>query len=402
MTSGDVRGRPPRYTVERLLGRGGMASVYLAHDGKLNRRVALKVPADALAGDDAFRTRFLREGRLAARLVHPNVVHIHDAGEDDMGLYIVMEYVDGKTLADELAQRGPMSPAQVAALGVDVCAALDAAHGAGLVHRDVKPHNIMRAEDGATKLADFGVARFRDSTAVTEHGTVIGSAAYLAPEQARGEQVTAAADLYSLGVVLYEALTGRLPHEGESVPELLLRRDRDAPTPVRALAPDVPHDLDAAITSCLARSPDDRPASAAALGDQLGRTSGGDATRVLAPASAQTALTRLMPTRAPHRKVLAIVSAMLLALLALTLGVWAGGDDTLAGPTSPSTSRTTQAAALPAPPPPAGAVQPEPFVQAGCEDEDDGNGRGKGNGKGKAKGHEKQHGRNAGCEEESD
>ena len=391
-----------------------MASVYLAHDRKLNRRVALKVPADALADDEAFRARFLRESRLAARLVHPNVVRIHDAGEDDRGLYIIMEYVEGETLAHELARRARLPPDEVAALGVDVSAALEVAHAAGLVHRDVKPHNIMRTEDGATKLADFGVARSEDSTIVTVRGTVLGSAAYVAPEQARGEQVTAAADLYSLGVVLYEALTGRLPHEGESVPELLLRRERDAPTPVRDLAPLVPRELDKAITSCLARSPDERPASAAALARQLAGSLDGaptkelpaaPATRVLIPATALTALTRVIPAGSPGRKTLAIASAMLLGLLALTLGVWAGDNGTLASPTRPSTPRATQPAALPVQPPPA-AVHPEPVVRAKCEDEErgngKGNGRGNGNGKGKAKGHEKQHGRNAACGEESD
>jgi len=409
VTAGDVRGRPPRYAVERLLGRGGMASVYLAYDKKLDRRVALKVPADALAGDDAFRARFLREGRLASRLVHPNVVQVYDAGEDERGLFIVLEYVDGETLAGELARRGRLPAEEVAQLGVDVCVALDAAHRAGLVHRDVKPHNIMRTKDGGTKLGDFGVARSHDSTVVTEHGTVLGTAAYLAPEQARGERVTAAADIYSLGVVVYEALTGRLPHEGASLPELLLKRERDKPTPVRAHDPEVPAELESAITQSLAHEPEQRPASAAALGRQLALALPGAAThllptpdvaaiRVLAPATVRTALTRLMLTRSTRRRALAVPAAVLLAVLALAFGVWASGGETLAMPTTDTGSGSPQLSAL-RPPPSVAAPQP-PAVT--CP-EAKGNGKGRGKGKGGANGHEKQRERSArACDEDED
>jgi eukaryotic-like serine/threonine-protein kinase len=391
MTVGDVRGQPPRYTVERLLGRGGMASVYLAWDEKDGRRVALKAPADALVDDQVFRARFLRESRLAAKLVHPNVVRVYGASEDDRGLFIVMEYVEGETLADELARRGRLPADEVVQLGIDVSAALEAAHSAGLVHRDVKPHNIMRAEDGRTMLGDFGVARSHDSTVVTEHGTVLGTAAYLAPEQARGEQVTAAADLYSLGVVLYEALTGRLPHEGESVPELLLRRERDAPTPVRAFAPEVPRELEDGITQCLARRPDDRPASAAALGSLLAGPLTEAPTRQLAGAR---------PSRLSRRRALAVTAAVLLAGLALGLGIAARSGDTAAEPTvSPPAPVSAPPAVVavqpPAVQPPPPAVQPEPLPST-CADKDGGKGH---RGKGKAKGHERQKHRREDCED---
>jgi hypothetical protein len=181
-----------------------------------------------------------------------------------------MEYVEGETLADELRRRERLAPAEVVELGMQVCAALEAAHAAGLVHRDVKPQNILRARDGTAKLADFGIARSLDATALTEHGQVVGTAAYLAPEQARGERVTSAADLYALGIVLYEALTGRRPHEGESVPELLLRRERESVVPPAELAPGVPAALEAAVMRCLALRPEYRPSSAAALGRELG------------------------------------------------------------------------------------------------------------------------------------
>jgi eukaryotic-like serine/threonine-protein kinase len=375
-----------------------MASVYLAWDEELGRHTALKIPADALADDDVFRARFLRESRLATRLVHPNVVRVYGASEDDRGLFIVMEYVEGETLADELARRGRLPADKVVKLGVDVSAALEAAHDAGLVHRDVKPHNILRSEDGTTKLGDFGVARSHDSTVVTEHGTVLGTAAYLAPEQARGEQVTPAADLYSLGVVLYEALTGRLPHEGESVPELLLRRERDAPTPVRAFAPEVPPELEDGITQCLARRPEDRPASAAALGSQLSGSLAEAPTRQLVPAKPR------WPSRA---RALAVSAVALLAGVALALGISARNGDSSAAPTAPSRA----ASSPPSPPaalqPPPVAVQPPPpAVQRGslavaCNDEDgddNGNGKGKGHGKGRGKGHEKQ--KNRRCDED--
>ena len=394
MTAGDLRGKPTRYTVERLLGRGGMASVYLARDDQLSRQVALKVPSDALADDEIFRARFLRESRLAAKVVHPNVVRVYGAEEDERGLFIVMEYVEGETLADELARVGRLAETDVLRLGIDLSAALEAAHNAGLVHRDVKPHNIMRAEDGRTMLGDFGVARAHDSTVVTEHGTVLGTAAYLAPEQARGETVTAAADLYSLGVVLYEALTGRLPHEGESVPELLLRRERDAPTPVRAFAPGVPPELEDGITQCLARRPEERPASAAALGSLLAGSLAEAPTRQLAAVT---------PSTSSRKRALAVAGAVLLGGLALALGVSERNGDNSADATvaPPASSPPAVAALHPPPPPPAvqpppPAPQPEPIATA-CGDED-GNGRGKGHGKGKAKGHDKPKNRRDDCD----
>ncbi|HEU0304484.1 MAG TPA: serine/threonine-protein kinase [Gaiellaceae bacterium] len=407
MKRGEQRGR---YTIEHVLGRGGMASVYLACDEELGRRVALKVPAEDLADDETFRARFLREARLASRIVHPNVVQVYDAGEDEHGLYIVLEYVEGETLAEELARRGRLPASEVAELGTAISSALDAAHAAGLVHRDVKPQNIMRAADGETKLGDFGIARASDSTVVTEHGTVLGTAAYLAPEQARGERVTAAADLYALGVVLYEALTGRLPHEGESLPELLLKRERDAPTPVRAHAPDAPTELEGAITQSLAREPEDRPRSAAELGRRLALAlpgaathalpaSGVAATRVLAPADGRTALTRLLPATSPRIRAVALPVALLLAVVALALAAWASGDDTLALP-------TTAASPPPPPPqvshPPPVALPPPTPAPPACPS-GEGNDKGKGKGNGKGKGHEKQRERlQRACEEAAD
>jgi hypothetical protein len=258
-----------RYAVERVIGRGGMATVYLARDRTLKRPVALKVLAPHFAADEAFRARFLREARLAARLAHPNVVQVYDVGEDARGPFIVMEYVEGETLADDLRRRGRLPPGEVVAVGIQVCAALEAAHSERLVHRDIKPQNILRRPDGQVKLADFGIARSLAGTSHTEIGTVLGTAAYLAPEQGRGESVTPAADIYSLGVVLYELLTGRVPFSAGSLAELLVERERGALTPPSELVRGVPAALDALLTSCLALRAESRPASATELAREL-------------------------------------------------------------------------------------------------------------------------------------
>src|SRR5581483_9514550 len=200
-----------RYVLERPLGHGAMAVVDLARDSDLDRPVALKRLAENLARDDELRARFLREGRLAARLSHPNVVRVYDVGEDGERPFIAMEYVDGETLAELVARSGPRPPREAAELGIQICRGLAAVHDAGLVHRDVKPQNLLLGRDGRLRLGDFGIAFGLDATRLTTAGTVLGTAAYLAPEQARGEEVTAAADLYGAGAVLYELITGRPP-----------------------------------------------------------------------------------------------------------------------------------------------------------------------------------------------
>jgi serine/threonine-protein kinase len=258
-----------RYRVERTLGRGGMSVVYLAHDESLQRQVAVKVLAAELGDDDTFRRRFLREAKLAGRLSHPNIVQVYDAGEtDDERPYIVMELVPGSTVAD----CGKLDSGEVIGLALQACAGLQHAHDAGLVHRDIKPGNLLVRDDGVLKIADFGIARAAETTRLTQVGTVLGTAAYLAPEQAAGESVTASADIYSLGAVLYELLTGRTPHEFGSLAELVAKQSEGAITPVRDLEPSVPEPLEAAVMHSLARDPNFRPTAAADFAHELGAT----------------------------------------------------------------------------------------------------------------------------------
>jgi eukaryotic-like serine/threonine-protein kinase len=263
-----------RYELVRPLGHGAMATVDLAHDLELDRPVALKRLAENLARDEDLRRRFLREARLAARLAHPNVVRVFDVGEDDGRPFIAMEYVEGETLADLVARRGRLPAGEAASLGMQMCAGLAAAHAAGLVHRDVKPQNLLLGRDGVLKLGDFGIAVGHEGTKLTLAGTVLGTAGYLAPEQARGEQVTAAADIYAVGAVLYELLTGEPSRATASLAELG-SEDGFRPPDLVARVPDAPPELVAAVNACLSIRPGDRPPSAAALA------------RLLAPAASE-------------------------------------------------------------------------------------------------------------------
>ena len=242
-----------------------MAAVDLARDLELERPVALKRLADSVARDDEVRARFLREGRLAARLSHRNVVRVYDVGEDGGRPYIAMEFVDGETLAELVARTGPQRPEDVARLGIEICRGLAAVHDAGLVHRDVKPQNLLLARDGQVKLGDFGIALGLDATRLTSAGTVLGTAAYLAPEQARGKVVTAAADIYGVGAVLYQLLAGWPPRTPSSLAELAAD---DAIAPPAGAPPA----LAGVVMRCLAADPAARPTSASALARELAAT----------------------------------------------------------------------------------------------------------------------------------
>ncbi|HEU5476517.1 MAG TPA: serine/threonine-protein kinase [Gaiellaceae bacterium] len=284
-----------RYEFVRPLGHGAMATVDLAHDVELDRLVALKRLADNLARDTDLRRRFLREARLAARLAHPNVVRVFDVGEDDGRPFIAMEYVEGETLAELSARRGPLPPAEVAELGMQACAGLTAAHAAGFVHRDVKPQNLLLSTDGVLKLGDFGIAVGHDGTRLTVAGTVLGTAGYLAPEQARGEQVTAAADIYAVGAVLYELLSGEPSRSATSLTALGAEGGFQPPD-VAGRLPGAPAQLVAAVTACLSVRPEDRPASAAALARLLAPVAS-EAETVSLPAEREPPPTRILASR---------------------------------------------------------------------------------------------------------
>jgi serine/threonine protein kinase len=330
-----------RYELERPLGHGATATVDLARDVELERPVALKRLAENLARDDELHARFLREGKLAARLSHPNVVRIYDVGDDGGRPFIAMEYVDGETLADVVAQRGPLPPREAAQLGVQMCRALAAAHEAGLVHRDVKPQNLLLRRDGVLKLGDFGIAFRSEGTRLTTAGTVLGTAAYLAPEQARGEEVTAAADVYGVGAVLYELLTGRPPRTPSSLAAL------SSPAPI---APP-PGPLAAIVMQCLAEDPARRPPSAAAVARALAATLPDAETQTL-PVDPAYAATAIRPAeRRPRRRRSAV------ALAALAAAAIAGGVVATIAGTGGSEHRSKPEPARIAPVPHAGTPE---------------------------------------------
>jgi eukaryotic-like serine/threonine-protein kinase len=305
MESGTLSGR---YETGEKLGTGGMSNVYKATDRILERTVAVKVLAEHLSDDERFVARFKREALAVAKLIHPNIVQVYDTGVDEGRHYIVMEYVEGRSGAQILQRHGPVEPEIAAEIGIQACAGLDYAHRRGIIHRDVKPGNLMivggpvGGGEMIVKLTDFGIARAIEQTRITQVGSVVGTAAYLAPEQVRGEEATPATDVYALGVVLYQFLTGRLPYEGSSLAELAVRQQNEKPLPPSTYNSDVPETLGAAVLRALEGDPNRRYASADELAQGLHRglegedvtlpmDEGTSATRVL---GGETAATRHM------------------------------------------------------------------------------------------------------------
>ena len=253
-----------RYRLERRLGVGGMSTVQLGFDTRLERYVAVKLLAEHLAADDGFVQRFRREALAAARLVHPNVVQVYDFGTDDASgrQFIAMEYVEGQSGAELLREHGRLPAAEVVELCAQACRGLDYAHRNGVVHRDIKPGNLLRNPEGLVKIADFGIAKAADDSDITRVGAVIGTAAYLAPEQARGEPAGPASDLYALGVVAYQLVAGRLPYQGASLTDLARQQEEGPPTGLDQVQPDCPPALSAAVGRALVSDPAHRYGSA--------------------------------------------------------------------------------------------------------------------------------------------
>ncbi|MEX2658558.1 MAG: Stk1 family PASTA domain-containing Ser/Thr kinase [Acidimicrobiales bacterium] len=303
-----------RYELHRLIARGGMAEVFLARDALLDRPVALKVLFPEFATDPSFVERFRREAQSAANLSHPNIVSVYDWGEEDGTYFIVMEYVEGRSLAQIIKDEGPLHPDRAADITADTAAALGFAHRNGVVHRDVKPGNILINPSGTVKVADFGIARaVSTSENLTQTGTVMGTATYFSPEQARGESVDPRSDVYSLGVVLYEMLTGRPPFSGDSPVSVAYKHVQETPETPRARNPDVPTALEAVTLKTIAKNPANRYATGEDLRADLRRfragqpvtaeaimaAPGADATRaVYAGTAATTAVPHTGGTRA--------------------------------------------------------------------------------------------------------
>ena len=288
-----------RYRITRKLGAGGMANVYLATDEELGRRVAIKILNERHANDDQFVERFRREAKNAAGLSHPNVVSIYDRGESEGTYYIAMEYIEGRTLKDLILTRGPSPVAIAIDYTRQVLHALRFAHRNGIVHRDIKPHNVIVDNEGRVKVADFGIAR-AGASQMTEAGSIVGTAQYLSPEQARGAPVDQTSDLYSVGIMLYELLTGEVPFTGDTPVEIAMKHLSQTPQPPSRLRPELPDDLDYVVLRALAKDPSERYPDAGEMDADLDRVARGlgvsaeteeAATTVLAGVGAASAAT---------------------------------------------------------------------------------------------------------------
>jgi serine/threonine-protein kinase len=307
-----------------------MASVYEGEDTALGRRVAIKVLHPQFVVDDGSVARFEREARSVARLIHPGIVTVYDVGRDGDSCYIIMEYVEGQTVK-ELLSGGPFTVDRTIDVGGQVARALDYAHAAGIVHRDVKPHNILVTPEGAAKLVDFGIAVARDSAWITRSGAMLGTVEYVAPEQARGEPATPASDLYQLGIVLYEMATGQPPFQGDNPIAIAKQHVESLPQPPSRINPRIPPALDRAILHAISKDPARRPSSGAELSRELLRFDDlGDQLTMVVPRANQTTTSRAprprntearaVPTQRPEQRsdpwpllLLALLAAMLVA-----------------------------------------------------------------------------------------
>lgn len=293
------------YRIVRLLGEGGMGAVFLATDERLGRDIALKLLPGEISGDRVARERLVREARAASRISHPNVVGIHDVGEVDGDVYLVLEYVDGEPLSKVMAS-GPLPIPDIVRIGIQIASALDAAHARGVVHRDIKPANVLVRSDGVAKVVDFGLAMrvpgplaeseatdgVEDSSRLTRTGYAVGTVSYMSPEQVAGETPDGRSDLFSLGIVLYEAATGKLPFLKSSVLATAAAIMHDPPEPLRAVLPDAPSGFVEVVERCLEKDPRKRPQTGAAVAEALRLLEAGHSTRFVRHALGPRAMPR--------------------------------------------------------------------------------------------------------------
>jgi serine/threonine-protein kinase len=329
--------------IQRKLGQGGMGAVYLAHHTGLNKSVAIKVLPPGSAGNPDFIARFLREARLAARLEHPNVVQVFDVGEEGGLYYISMQYVEGRSLEAILKERKKFSVPEAVAIAKRVAVALAAAHKMGIVHRDIKPANILLSKDGVIKVADFGLAKDKESNAsISETGQIVGTPYYMSPEQAQGETLDARSDLYSLGATLYHMVTGQRAFEGHTPLSIVIKHVSQEPVPPREVDPSIPENVCAVIARLMKKRPAERYASAEELIRDL------DALKQPAGSGVRTEV------RPPPRRA-AMVALPLAAILVvgIVIGIVLGRGD-------PATPAAVHAPAPPAPAPKAAPAAPKP------------------------------------------
>lgn len=312
-----------RYRILEKIGSGGMADVYLADDLLLNRKVAVKVMHENLASDESFVRRFKREAQAAARLNHPNIVSVYDWGSEDSTYFIVMEYITGKTLKALIKEKGVLPVDFGLEVATQIASALSFAHRHEVIHRDIKPHNIIITEDGLVKVTDFGIARAKSSS-VTDTGTIMGSVHYLSPEQAQGLPATELSDIYSFGVLMYEMFTGSLPFEGDSAVSIAMKHASEEAVRPSSLNPLIPEGLEAVILKAMAKDPFDRYQSAQELLEDLKRLKEGRPVKAEATGNEKTIVISKKDFEKPARKKQTISAAAVILLILLAVGVAAG------------------------------------------------------------------------------